>query len=74
MRVAVRRFRDFFFPRDKSPIRNATETAILFVAALGSILYAPSGGLARPLALMALGLALVGFGFSIFGRLRHSDH
>jgi hypothetical protein len=43
-------------------------------AALGSVLYAPSGGLARPLALMALGLALVGFGLLIFGKQRQPDH
>jgi hypothetical protein len=74
MRAALRRFEDFLVHPDKSAIRHAIETSILFVAALGGILYAPSGGLARPLALVALGLALVGLGSSIFGKQRHSDH
>jgi hypothetical protein len=73
MRVALRRF-GRCFQRGKTPMRSATLTATLFFAALGIILYAPSGELARPLALVALTAALVGFGFSIFGKLRRSKY
>ena len=73
MRLDVRHLGRVFSEREKSSIRSAVATVILFFSALAIISLAPSGEWAWSLALAALSAGLVGVALTFFARLRHAE-